>query len=91
MCCTPAVNNKRHERLRDALEWGVALACTLEERQNSVRFGARDGFQVAHRCLGNHRCNPSFFPKGKRGGGRPKRARGEAEEPEMESEDEDEQ
>jgi hypothetical protein len=25
--------------LRDALEWGVALARTLEERQNSIRFG----------------------------------------------------
>ena len=57
----------------------------------TARKGAHKGFQVAHRCLGNHRCNPSFFPKGKRGGGRPKRARGEAEEPEMESEDEDEQ
>jgi hypothetical protein len=30
--------------LRDALEWGVALARTLEERQNSVRFGVSRNF-----------------------------------------------
>jgi len=30
--------------LRDALEWGVALARTLEERQNSVRFGVSRTF-----------------------------------------------
>ena len=32
--------------MRDALEWGVALARTLEERQNSVRFGVSRTFAV---------------------------------------------
>ena len=48
MCCTPAVNNKRRAAsgLRDALEWVVALARTLEERQNSLRFGVSRTFNT---------------------------------------------
>ena len=29
-----------------------------------------NGERISHPCLGQHRCNPSFFPKGKRGGKR---------------------
>ena len=32
--------------MRDALEWGVALARTLEERQNSLRFGVSRTFNT---------------------------------------------
>ena len=38
-CCMWTVNKKRHSGgLRDALECGVALARTLPEMPNSVRF-----------------------------------------------------
>ena len=49
-----------------------------------VRKGQYGGVQVAHQCLGRHRCNPTFFPKGKRGGGRAKRARGMFSDPDEE-------
>ena len=51
---------------------------------SKVRKGPSRGQQVMHPCLGRHRCNPTFFPKGKRGGSRPKRARGPAEDPNWE-------
>ena len=40
-----------------------------------ARKGEHKGCHVSHMCLARHRSNPTFFPKGKRGG-RPKRARG---------------
>ena len=53
------------------------------------RKGPGKGSQIFHRCLCKHRSDPTFFPKGHRGGGRPKRARGAMELGESSSEDED--